>query len=68
MLNTKPGIANAFRKDLKRKGAGSAINKAMVSNPNNIHHFSHQNGYIMVANMEIPANKTIRIERGIRAC
>ena len=33
-----------------------------------IHHFSHQMGIKMVIKIEMPANNTIRMERGMRAC
>ena len=68
ILKTKPGIAKTLAKELKRNGAGMAMNNDKAKMPKRIHHFSHQVGNNRVMKIEIPPNSTIRIERGIKAC
>lgn len=61
-------MAKTFAKDLKRNRWGRAIKSAIAKRANRIHHFSHQSGTNIVMRMEIAAIRTIKIERGIKAC
>ena len=65
---TMPGIARTFLNDCKRNSFGIAMNMATANNPNNNHHFSHHSGMTKVIIIEMHAKRTIKIERGIRAC
>lgn len=66
--NTSPGRAMIFFKELKRSWEGSAMNRAMHSKPKRIHHLDAHTGKVRVMNAEMPANNTMRMERGINAC
>ena len=61
-------MARIFLKELKRISLGMAMNKEKARIAKSTHHFSHQEGIKTVIKIEMPANKTMRIERGMRAC
>ena len=65
---TRPGMTSTFLNDCVLNCFGIAMNSAIANNPKRIHHFSHHSGIVSVTKIEIPVNRTIRIERGINAC
>ena len=61
-------IVNTLENDRKRISLGIATKSDMPKMANVIHHFSHHSGITTVINIEMPVNKTIRMERGMSAC
>ena len=68
MRRTRPGTARTLPKERKRNGPGMAIKSDAPNIINKAHHFSHHDGIAIVMKMEMAANKTINMERGISAC
>ena len=59
-------MASTLANDLERNWLGMAMNKATANSPKRIHHFIHHSGTNSVIIKEMPANSTMRIERGMR--
>ena len=68
MRRTSPGMARTLAKDRKRSWRGSAMKRETANKAKSTHHFSHQVGIKMVIKIEMLANRTIRIDRGMSAC
>jgi hypothetical protein len=61
-------MESTLLKERSRSWLGIAMNNDTDKMPNDIHHFSHHSGMMNVMKIEMPVSKTIKMERGIRAC
>ena len=68
MRRTRAGMVSTLLSERKRISLGIATNSDSPNIPKVIHHFSHHDGIAIVMKIEMPANSTINIERGINAC